>query len=153
MSQLSSKRVLRLIAFFEGFKGLGAIASAFGLLSLIHHDIRHLVFEIIGHYGIDPTHHYPELVLQYADKIARTPESSILMIAFIYAAIRVSEAVGLWWETAWGEWLAVLSGGFYIPFELEHLIKDYSVITLFICVFNVSIVIFLSMQLYKRKNQ
>jgi len=149
--QSSSRKVLRFIAVFEGLKGLVAIASAFGLLSLIHHDIRHLAYEMIGHFGVDPTHHYPELLLQYAEMIASTPTSSILLLAFLYATIRIAEAIGLWLDTAWGEWLAALSGGMYIPFEIRHLMKEMTAVSLAIFLFNLAIVTFLVLQLYHRK--
>jgi len=149
--QSSSRKVLRFIAVFEGLKGLVAIASAFGLLSLIHHDIRHLAYEMIGHFGVDPTHHYPELFLQYAEMIASTPTSSILLLAFLYATIRIAEAIGLWLDTAWGEWLAALSGGMYIPFEIRHLMKEMTAVSLAIFLFNLAIVTFLVLQLYHRK--
>jgi uncharacterized membrane protein (DUF2068 family) len=30
----------------------------------------------------------------------------------------VNEAYGLWSEKRWAEWLAAISGGIYVPFEL-----------------------------------
>jgi len=151
VNKSSSKKVLKMIALFEGLKGFTAIASAFGLLSLIHHDIRHLANELIGHFGADPTHHYPELFLQYADMIASTSTKSILLLAFLYATIRIAEGVGLWLDTSWGEWLATLSGGIYIPFEIRHLLKEMTAISLAIFVFNVTVVTFLAIQLFHRK--
>jgi len=152
MNQASSKKILHLIALFEALKGLAAIASGFGVLSLIHHDVRHLASELIGHFGMDPHQHYPVLILQAADYIATTPATSILLIAFSYAAIRLGEAIGIWLGKAWGEWLAALSGGLYIPFELRHLINDSSIISLAVLLFNCGVVAFMVMQLMARRS-
>jgi uncharacterized membrane protein (DUF2068 family) len=151
MSKKSNKRILHLIAIFEAVKGFLAIASALGILSLIHHDVRHLALELIGHFGADPHQHYPLLILQAADYIAATPTASILIVAFFYAGIRLTEAVGIWLDKSWGEWVAALSGGLYIPFELKHLINDPSVISLFVFLFNCGIVIFMILQLKARR--
>jgi uncharacterized membrane protein (DUF2068 family) len=65
------------------------------------------------------------------------------MLAVIYAAMGISEGVvGLWYCFAWGEWLAALSGGIYLPFELRHLINRPSWEVLIVFVFNLAIVIY-----------
>ena len=151
MIYTSSKKVLRLIAIFEGLKGLAAIASAFGLLSLVHHDVKHLASQMIGHFGLDPHERYPQLLLQLADFVASTPASSILLIAFLYAGLRILEAVGIWRDKAWGEWLAALSGGIYIPLELFHLYKDPTLIGFMVFAFNIAVVLFMVRQLADRK--
>lgn len=147
----ASQKVLRLIAIFEGIKGFAAIASAFGLLSLVHHDIRHLASQMIGHFGWDPDHHYPHLLLNLADQVAGTPTASILLIAFAYAVVRLTEATGIWFGLAWGEWLAAFSGGIYMPLELVHLYKEPSLISLAVFFFNLLIVVFMVIQLLKRR--
>lgn len=147
----TSKKILRFIAIFEGMKGVVAIASAFGLLSLVHHDIRHLASQMIGHFGVDPHQRYPELLMQLADFVATTPASSILLIAFLYAVLRICEATGIWLDKAWGEWLAALSGAIYIPLELLHLYKDLTLIAVMVFAFNIAVVVFMVKQLIARK--
>ena len=151
MKKTTNKKILHIIALFEALKGIAAIASALGILSLIHHDIRHLALELIGHFGANPHEHYPELILQAADYIARTPTASILLVAFCYAAVRLAEAIGIWLDKSWGEWLAALSGALYIPFELHHLMNEPTVISFSVLSFNCAVVIFMVMQLLARR--
>jgi uncharacterized membrane protein (DUF2068 family) len=151
MNKTSNKKILHFIALFEAIKGLAAIASAFGILSLIHHDIRHLAFELIGYFGVNPHEHYPLMLLQAADYIATTPTGSILLVAFLYASLRLAEAIGIWLNKSWGEWLAALSGALYIPFELNHLFTKPSVISLLVWLFNCAVVIFMAAQLLARR--
>ena len=89
--------------------------------------------------------------MNLADQIAGTPTSSILLIAIAYAAVRLTEATGIWFGLAWGECLAAFSGSIYMPLELIHLFKEPSLISLTIFLFNLLIVIFMVIQLLKRR--
>jgi uncharacterized membrane protein (DUF2068 family) len=53
-----------------------------------------------------------------------------------YAAIRLAEGYGLWLGKHWAEWLAVISAGLYLPFEISHFNRHpsntrLSILTLF----------------------
>lgn len=144
-------RTLRAIAAFEGLKGLAAIASGAGLLSLLHHDIRHLAWELVGHFGLDPTQHFPSVFLHYVDVLNGTPISTWMLLLGGYAVLRWTEAYGLWRERAWGELLGALSGCLYLPFELRHLIHRPSLINAGILTVNVLIVGFLAHRLWRER--
>jgi uncharacterized membrane protein (DUF2068 family) len=146
----NNSKIIRLIGLVEGIKGLAALLVAFGFLSLVHHDLHRLVLELIGHFDLEPTAHYPQLLLNFADMLTQTRASSIIMLAIAYAAMRVSEGVGLWYGFAWGEWLAAISGGIYLPFELHHLIHSPSWEVMIVFVFNLAIVIYLIRRLKLR---
>jgi uncharacterized membrane protein (DUF2068 family) len=148
--QTLQDRALRAIAVFEGLKGLAAIASSIGLLSLLHHDLHHLALELVGHFGLNPAQHYPALLLQYVDELNSTPVSTLMLFASGYVAIRLTEAYGLWHEYRWGEWLGAFSGGLYVPFELRHLYHEPSVISAAVLTLNFAMVVFLVLQLRQR---
>jgi uncharacterized membrane protein (DUF2068 family) len=44
-------------------------------------------------------------------------------IAITYAILRFAEGYGLWRQRAWGEWLAIVSGCVYLPFEIYKVIR------------------------------
>ena len=147
----SSRRVLRSIAAFEASKGLLALVGALGYLSLMHHDIHRLALELIGHMGADPTDHYPALFIQWADDIAGSSVQSVLLLATGYSSIRFLEALGIWWDKSWGEWLAALSGGIYIPFEVGHLIREPRWISVLVLGVNLALVIYLALVLFEKR--
>ncbi|ABM35704.1 DUF2127 domain-containing protein [Polaromonas naphthalenivorans] len=144
-------RALKTIAAFEGLKGLAAIASGLGLLSLLHHDIRHLALELVGHFGLNPAQHFPSLFLHYVDLLNSTPVSTLMLLLCGYAALRLAEAYALWRERAWGALLGALSGGIYIPFEWRHLLHRPSLISAGVLAVNVLIVVFLAYRLWRRR--
>lgn len=144
------RATLRAIAVFEGVKGVAALAAAFGLLELVHHDTRRIAWALIGHYNLDPNGHYPGLLLHYAEVLQNANFRMIFMLAIVYAAVRIAEGYGLWRDRAWAEWLAALSGALYIPFEIEHLLHKTNIANAVVLLANIATVAFMVWRLWGR---
>lgn len=148
---VAERRALRAIAVFEAIKGIAALAAVIGLLDLIHHDLRRLAMELIGHFNLNPEAHYPSVLLHYADLLPGVNLRLLVLIAFGYILVRELEAYGLWNDRAWGEWLGALSGGLYIPFEIDHLVHRPSIINAAVLAGNIFVVSFLVYQLSRKR--
>ncbi|HEY8855718.1 MAG TPA: DUF2127 domain-containing protein [Rugosibacter sp.] len=146
----AQRRTLRAIAIYEGIKGIAALAVVIGVIDLMHHDVRRIAITLIGHFGLNPGAHYPSVMLHYADLLPGTNVRLLVVIAIGYIALRMVEAYGLWNERVWGEWVAALSGVFYIPIEMEHLVQRPSVINGVVLAANVFLVSYLAYQLWQR---
>lgn len=142
--------MLHTIALLEASKGVAALAALIGVLDLMHHDVRRLVMALIGHFGANPDARYPSLLLHYADLLPGANVHLLVVIGSVYVIGRLLEAYGLWNDRAWGEWLGVLSGGLYIPFEINHLWHRSSVMGVAVCAVNVIAVAFLAYRLWRR---
>lgn len=114
-------RVLRTVAVFEAAKGLLVLMVGFGLLSLLHRDIQALAQQLIGHFHLNPAHHYSRVFIELAAKLSDSRVWVLSGFALLYTIVRCIEAYGLWHARPWAEWFAALSGGIYIPFELHEL--------------------------------
>ena len=147
----ATRRTLRIIAALEAIKGIAALAGVVGLLDLMHHDIRHLAIELIGHFHLDPDAHYPSVLLHYADLLPGLDLRSLMFLAAGYIVTRFLESYGLWHDRVWGEWLGALSGVLYLPFELTHLIHRPSAITAAVLGFNLFLDCFLAIRLWRRR--
>lgn len=147
---VARRRALRTIAMFEAVKGIAALLGSIGLLSLVHHDVRKLMLDLIEHLGLNPDAHYPMILLQYADALHSADMLPLLFLAICYASVRFIEAYGLWHNFAWGEWLGALSGAIYVPLEIRHIAHKLTApgVAVFAC--NVLIVLFLALQLWNR---
>lgn len=145
-------RTLQTIAVVEAVKGVAVLAASIGLLGYLHHDARHLVHELVRHFGLHPDAPYPMLLAHYADLLEDTSLRMLVSFAAGYALLRLIEAYGLWHERSWGEWLGALSGAVYIPFEVHHMLTSPSVPGAAVFVLNVLIVAFLAGRLYRRRN-
>jgi uncharacterized membrane protein (DUF2068 family) len=146
----ATRRALRTIAVFEAIKGLAVLAAVAGALDLMHRDVRHLAMDLIGHFGLNPDARYPSMLLHYAELLPQADVRSLLSIALAYILVRLLEAYGLWNDKAWAEWLAALSGGIYIPFEIGHLAHRFSAVSLLVLAANVLVVGFMLYRLRSR---
>ncbi len=144
---------LHAIALFEGAKGVAAIAASVGLLSLAHHDVRAMAYALIGHFHLDPDAHYPRMLLDDATLLANENLRQAVLLAWLYASIRLLEGYGLWKDRAWAEWLASLSGAVYLPLELSHLVKHTTAINGIVLIGNVLVVAYMVVRLWRRRNQ
>ncbi|MDT3680520.1 MAG: DUF2127 domain-containing protein [Burkholderiaceae bacterium] len=148
-----ARAALRTIAVFEAAKGLAALAALLGWLSLMHHDVHRLALELIGHFGLEPQSHYPELLLRYVDALNVTPVRTTVLLGLAYTALRWLEAGGLWLDRAWGEWIGALGSGVYVPFELVHLRHSPTWQGAVVVCFNLALVLFLCWRLWQRRGQ
>src|SRR4051794_28465720 len=105
------RRTVRAIAVFEAIKGITAFAAMIGVVDLMHHDVRRIAADLIGHFGLDPHARYTTMLLHYADVLPEANLRAIYMLGSAYVALRLTEAYGLWKERSWGEALGALSGG------------------------------------------
>lgn len=144
-------RTLRAIAAFEALKGFAALVVIIGVVDLLHHDVRHLVAALIGHFHLSPDGHYTSLLLHYAALLPGANLHALILLGVGYTALRWIEAWGLWFDKAWAEWLAALSGGLYIPFELAHCLHRCTPISVSVLTINLGIVIFMSRRLWRRR--
>ena len=144
------RRALRVIALFEAFKGLAALAAGIGLLGLLHHNVHQLATALLWHFHLDPNTRYPALLLHYADLLGAINLRTLAPLALAYVSLRLLEAYGLWQEKAWAEWLGALSGARYIPLEIAHLLHQPSLINAGVLLANIVVVGFLALQLWLR---
>ena len=121
----SHKGGLRTVAVFEAFKGAIALASAYFLIVMIQRDVdfedaaEHILFSL----HISPSHHWTQEFLHAANKMSDINVVMIAAIAITYAVLRFAEGYGLWRQRAWAEWLAIVSGCIYLPFEIYKVIR------------------------------
>jgi uncharacterized membrane protein (DUF2068 family) len=113
-----TKSSIRLVAYFEAFKGLLVLVSATGLLTLVHQDLQHLATRLIEHAHLNPAAKYPQIFLDAASQLQDSRLVLLALGAAAYSALRLIEAYGLYHDKAWAEVLAAASGGIYLPVEL-----------------------------------
>jgi len=147
------RRALRAVALFEALKGSAALIAMIGVIDLEHHDVKHLVIDLIGRFGLQPDEHYPSILLHYAGLLPGANLHLLVMLAVAYVALRFAEAYGLWNDRVWAEWLGALSGGLYIPLELRHLLHQPSMISAGVLAGNVFVVGLLAHHLWQRRGR
>lgn len=107
----SHQRGLRAVAYFEALKGVLVLAVGFGLLSFLGRDTEVFAERLVNRLHLNPAHHYPQIFIHAMADLSNSRLWLIAGFSAFYAAVRFTEAYGLWRERAWAEWLAALSAG------------------------------------------
>lgn len=144
---------LKTVALIEAAKGVLVLLAGCGLLSLIHHDVQHFAEHLVRRAHLNPAAHYPHIFLALADKLT---DAHLLLLAAGaggYSLLRLVEAYGLWHARRWAEWLAALSGSFYIPFEIYELHKHASWLTVGSLMLNIAVVTFMLYCMLRKKSR
>jgi uncharacterized membrane protein (DUF2068 family) len=117
-------RGIRVIAVFEASKGLLVLSAGLGLLSLVHHDLQATAERLVRHSHLDPARHYPRIFIEAASHTNDSRLRSLATLAFLYAAVRLIEAYGLWKMRVWAEWFAIIAGSLFLPVEVYEMFEQ-----------------------------
>lgn len=140
---------VRTVAVFEATKGALVLLTGLGALSLIHHDVQRFSERLVGHLHLNPAKHYPHI---FIDAAAHFTDARLWVLAFLaglYGVVRLVEAYGLWYGRRWAEWLAAVSGGIYIPFEIYELVQKHTALSFAALIVNVLVVALMLYTLYR----
>jgi len=147
-------RGLRIVAFFEGAKGLLVLLVGLGLLEFIHKDLHLVAEQLVRQFHLNPARHYPRI---FIDAINHLTDGQLLAMAFsalLYSAVRIAEAIGLWLQRQWAQWFGLLSSGLYIPVELFEITRGTTWPKATVLLVNAGVVGYLAFILYRsRQNQ
>ena len=144
MLALNSRVGLRWIAVFEAAKGLLILLAGIGLLWLLHRDVRDTAEQLIRHLHLNPANRYPQIFLNAASKLTDSRLWLLALGALLYSLFRFTEAVGLWYQKRWAEWLGLFSGSLYVPIEAYELFEGVSWPKLLVLAVNLLIVAYLA---------
>ena len=145
---------LRLIAVFKTIRGIGALSLAACLFWLSQQDLS-----LIGESAIN--HPYIKSILGFTGVsptwLSRLSEFNILglsVLALLVSILRFSEAVGIWLDQSWAEWLAVFTGLIAAAYFSWVLMGGFNRITLIsLCVSILVIIYLLRILLIKKSHR
>ncbi len=138
----SPTRGERWVACFEAAKGILVILAGFGLLSLMHHDLRHFARAFVDHLHLNPGGRSARVFLSLAS-VSGQRLWLLAAMSCAYSALRLAEAYGLWTGKRWAKWFAVASGGLYMPLEAWELLHGTSWIKAAAFLLNAGIVLYM----------
>ena len=134
---------LRLIAAFKLLKASLLVAFGIGALRLLHRDVEEIVTRWVTELRMDPQNRFIHALLVRAAGIDDHMLRRIGLGTFFYAALLLTEGVGLWLEKRWAEYLTVILTGSFLPLEIYELTRRVNATRATILLINVLIVIYL----------
>lgn len=142
---------LKLIAILKIIRGIGALSLSGCLFWISQQDLsiagegvfnNPYIERIIGLAGVNPT---------WLSSFSEFNVLSLSVLALLISVVRFSEAVGIWLDQSWAEWLAVFTGFIAAGFFMWGLVGEFNWTTLFsLCVTILIIAYLLRILLIKR---
>jgi uncharacterized membrane protein (DUF2068 family) len=142
--------IVRLIAIERAVHcvifGAIAIALAFVATNLgsIHHSAQSLVNQLQG--AVQGRNASRGFLNREARRLLDLHHSTVMLLlatAAVYCVVEGIEAVGLWHERRWAEYLTALATAGFLPFELNELAKHVTIVRIGALVINLAVLIWL----------
>jgi uncharacterized membrane protein (DUF2068 family) len=149
---LRDKVVLRLIAINRGFHFLilGLLGVAILLFASHQGELKHTFYRVVtdlqSGVGGGPVQTSKTGLIGELDKLFSLKSSTLHLVGaavLVYAAVEGVEAVGLWFQKRWAEYLTFLVTASFLPLEVYELIHKFTPFKVFAFVINVAIVVYL----------
>jgi len=137
-------QALRGIATLELAKGLVVLLAAVAILFLVRQDPWDVADGLLHLLHISPDGHVAQKFLDWADTLTDAKLWAIAGVALAYSTLRFLEAYGLWYARTWAEWVALISGSLYLPYEIYKLIHRQNLLHISVLAINVAIVVYMA---------
>lgn len=144
-------RGLRVVAMFEAAKGAVVLLAGFGVLLALDHGVAPFADALVRHMHLNPAKEAPRIFLALLNDVSNRELQALAAGALAYAALRLAEAVGLWRARPWAEWLSVVSGALYVPFELYELSHGVTPLRLCMLLLNLGVVAYMALALWRAR--
>lgn len=139
----NQRRLLRAVATLEFFKGVFVILMGICAIALVNKDVWIIAERILTLLHVSTDHRWAQIFLDFADSVTDARLWAAARIAFAYAALRFTEAYGLWRCRTWAEWVAFVSGTLLLPWEVRELFRGITFFRCALLIGNVAIVLYM----------
>lgn len=135
------------LVVIAAYKLVGAVllfALGVGAMRLVHKDID----DVVWHTLVEVLHRNPEsrlvnFIFEKAELLNDPLLKRIGFGAFCYAGLGVLEAIGLYLEKMWGEFLTLAITGSFLPLELGEIARRVTWVRVSLFAVNVAVVFYL----------
>lgn len=134
---------LLLIALFKLVKCTLLVIVGIGAIRLIHRDMAEAVEHWVHLLRVDPGNHFIHRIIAKLTVVTPKQLEALSIGTFFYAALLLTEGVGLLLRKYWAEYFTVITTALFVPLELFEIAKHVSVTRIVVLILNVAIVVYL----------
>jgi uncharacterized membrane protein (DUF2068 family) len=131
------------IALFKLFKATLLIAVGIGAHKLLHRDIAATALHWVEILRVDPDNRYIHRLLARIFAISPAQLKATSIGTFIYAALLLTEGLGLLLRKTWAEYFTIITTAGLIPLEVYEISRHVTLAKFVVLTVNVAIVIYL----------
>jgi uncharacterized membrane protein (DUF2068 family) len=141
---------LFVIAGFKLLNGVLLIFATIAIVHLFHKNVPAHAESWLDFFRIDSDNEYVSAAL-WRLRLVHTHElKELALLSSFYAALFLTEGVGLAMQQRWAEYLVIVVTGLFIPLEIYELSKHPSAVRVALLVINAAVVIYVTI-LVRRK--
>jgi uncharacterized membrane protein (DUF2068 family) len=140
-------RGLMLIAAFKLLKGFALLAVAIGALRLLHRDVAAVADQWINAFRVDPHNHYIHWLLAKLSSVDDRKLRELSVGTFIYAAVFLTEGMGLALNKRWAEYFTIITTSSFLPLELYEVVHHATAAKVVALLINIAVVVYLVWEL------
>jgi uncharacterized membrane protein (DUF2068 family) len=144
--------ILRLLAVERGVRGVLLLALAYGVyrfdgakdaLNRVFRQDLPLLRPVADRLGVDLQDSGPVHLVQKALATSHGTLELVALGVLAYGLLELLEAVGLWLMRRWGEYVAVVGTGIFIPLEVRELVEQVTWVRVLAFAVNVFAVVYI----------
>src|ERR1700743_3761610 len=143
---------LVLIAAYKFFMALVFGAVGIGALHLIGRDVDNLLASFVSDLHV-PESRFINFLIDRPSMIDDHMLRRIGAGAFCYCGLSLAEAIGLYLEKAWAEYLTLVITASFLPFEIRELMHRITWLRVGVFVINVAVLIYLVVIVFERQRK
>jgi uncharacterized membrane protein (DUF2068 family) len=145
---LRDKIVLRAIAIDRGlhFLVLGLLGLAILLFTSRRAELRDTFYKVAADVSGGPVQNDRVGLLGELNKLFSLKSSTLELVGvgvLAYAALEGLEAIGLWWQKRWAEYLTLIATALFIPLEVYEIVHKGSPLKVIALIVNIAVVAYL----------
>ena len=142
-SKQESAAGLILIALFKLVKAVALIAVGIGALKYLHKDLAQSVMHWVDVLRVDPDSRFIHPILAKCFSVTPKQLKEVSAGTFFYAALLLTEGIGLLLRKHWAEYFTIITTGLLLPLEGYELAKHVTVTKVIVLLVNAAIVWYL----------
>ena len=152
MSAAESRgRLIWLIALERTLRGLLLLAAGIYLLAKSGANFGDIANHIAARLELDPQRPWIRHLVAKLGRLRKHEVQLFGVLAIGYAALEITEGVGLFYRKRWAEWLTVVATSLLVPIEVYELVRHPSWLKAGGIVVNIAIVAYL-IRVVRRKS-
>ncbi len=148
-----SQRGLLYIALFKLFKGVLLVIAGVGALHLLHRDVAEIAMHWIELLRVDPDSRFIHGLLAKVLVMDDHKLKEISAGTFFYAALLLTEGIGLLKRKHWAEYFTIITTAVFIPLEIYEIIERVSAAKFAVLGVNAAIVWYLVAKVLRDRRQ
>src|SRR5271170_4325494 len=136
----SDRRMIRGIAIFKLAKAALMISVGLVALRMIHTNIAGILEDWVPHIGFGPGSRFIGKLAVKAAELTPNRIRDVGVGSFIYAALFLTEGIGLWLLKKWAEWMTILITSSLLPVEIWEIFRHPNAAKVVLLVVNLALV-------------